>query len=125
MPVLGDTYTVELRDNHIGWGEVRNTDSRPEIRRETYIQIPSEDAYRIGILRGQTFNFQTADRSFTGVLRASGNQHRDEFAKQFHTDGALQELANWLLDICNAKAGDFVNVTWVSDTNIELSHTST
>jgi hypothetical protein len=124
MPALNDTYTVPLQSIHLGWGEIRHTDSRPKISRETYIPIPSTDAYGIGINRGDTFNCSTADGKFSGVLRASGSQSRAMYAKQFHTDGNLRQLANWLIDICNAKVGDLITVTWLSENDVELSHTA-
>lgn len=124
MPVAGDTFTVELLEAHLGWGEVRHTDSRPVEPRETYIKIPASDAYRIGVFRAEIFNCRSSDGRFTGSLRASGTQSKPEYAKQFHTDGALKDLANWLIDICNAKASDLITVTWTSPTHIELSHTS-
>lgn len=124
MPVSGDSYSVVLKGPHLGWGEVRHTGTRPITSRETYIPIPAKDAYRIGTLRGKLFNCTTSDKQFTGVLRASGNQSNPEYAKQFHTDGNLQVLADWLIDVCNAQIGDIITVTWLSASDIELSHTA-
>ena len=91
------------------------------------MQIPSNDAYRLNItndknsLQSQEYTFSTFDGFITdGVLKASGNQNEEEFAKQFHGSGNLQLLGDWYNHI-NAQIGDQIQIDFISPTEILLT----
>ncbi|RUT68073.1 hypothetical protein D0817_23300 [Flavobacterium cupreum] len=99
MPQAGDSFITTLKQAHLEWGEFRHTTSRGIIIGEGYLQIPSDEAYRLGItnnkspLRSAEYDFSTFDGFITNSkLLAAGNQSRAEFAKQFQGSGALKLL---------------------------------
>ena len=129
MANRGDSYTITLKKSHLEWGTHRYTGTRDQIYGEGYIPIPSEYAYRFGLLNnngtgymdilGQNiFNCRSADGLFQGILRAQGcNKAGDKYAKQFSGDGNLKALGNWFSQI-GAVIGDKVRVSWISSTDI-------
>lgn len=130
MANTGDSYTVALKEPHMDWGIVRNTDTRNPIPGEGYIPIPASDAYRLRLLNSNgtngrdvlgenLFNCRSADGHFQGILRAQGNQDRPTFAKQFSANGDLQAIGRWYASI-GAVPGDVIEVVWTSPTDIEI-----
>ncbi len=131
MANIGDSYTVTLKESHLGWGTHRYTDTRDQICGEGYIPIPSKYAHRFGLLNnngtdymdilGQNlFNCTSADGFFEGVLRAQGcRKAGDKYAKQFSVDGDLKALGNWFYEI-GAEVGDEIEVSWTSPTDIVI-----
>lgn len=49
MAKAGDSYIVELRENHLAWGTYRYTDSRPSRSGEAYLPIPAQYAQEFNI----------------------------------------------------------------------------
>lgn len=130
MANAGDSYIVELKEAHLNWGTHRHTNSRGRVYGEGYIKIPSTAAYDYNIYNSNhsmtglgfnLFNCTSSDGFFSGVLKAGGTQHDNIYAKQLHGDGDLQVLGSWF-GHCNAVAGDHIEVTWVSHTDIIIRH---
>lgn len=129
MAIAGDTFTVELKSSHLGWGEFRYTCSRPPIPGEGYIPIHKEFARRFNIYNSNhtttgmgfnLFNCRSIDGLFSGVLKAAGcSTAGDIYAKQFEGNGDLKALGRWYSAI-SAQPGDYVRVTWISPTDIEI-----
>lgn len=130
MAERGDNYTVSLRPSHLDWGTYRYTDTRDTIPGEGYIPIPSSIAHNlnlknrngtggIDILGVNIFNCVSVDGYFRGQLRAQGNQYDKRYAKQFAGNKNLKALGDWFYEM-GANVGDEVNVTWISDTDIEI-----
>lgn len=130
MAVAGNSYTKELKPSHLGWGDYRNTDSRPAIHGEAYIPIPKQYAVDYSIYNsnhspeGLGYNIFLAS-SKDGFLKkvkllAQGcSSAGDEYAKQFSVLGNLKALGDWFQSR-NAHIGSIVSVTWISGTEIEL-----
>lgn len=121
MPTAGDRYRVKIKDAHLNWGTHRHTKTRKQRGNESYIKIPSTDAYRIGITAGSTFNCVSVEGTLNTTLLASGKQHDPLFAKQFESQGDLTILGNWLHNVCRASIGDKLDVHWITSTDIELT----
>lgn len=131
MANAGDTYTVELKASHLGWGTHRYTDTRPQIKGERYLPIPRNAAKNFNIFNsnatggrdilGQNiFNCSSNDGVFVAVLKAQGcSKKGDVFAKQFSVNNNLRALKAWY-DHIDAEIGTFVRVTWTSPTDIVL-----
>lgn len=130
MASTGDSYTVELRETHLDWGNYRNTMTRNRIDGEGYIPIPLHEAMRINIYNSNfagnrlgynLFRCRSADGFFDDiVLKAAGNKERgDIYAKQFQGNGDLKALGKWY-SYCSAKPGDVVKVTWESPADIVI-----
>ena len=51
MPNTGNFYIATLKKTHLGWGTHRTTNSRPKIKNEGYIPIPSKYAFSFNITR--------------------------------------------------------------------------
>lgn len=128
MPVQGDTFTIELMKTHLEWGTYRNTDSRKKMTNESYIPIPSSVARSIGIynsnygegLGKNIFNVVNKSDEKLFQIKSSGNSKAgDIYAKNFHGSGDLSLIHNWFISQ-NAKVGDTVKLTWVSNTDVYL-----
>lgn len=122
MAQAGDNYTIVLKETHLNWGTHRYTYTRDRIAGEAYIPIPARVAYDLNITRGSIFNCTSSDRSFNHQLKATGSQHRRDFAKNFHGNGDLKVLGNWLYEVCNVNIGDSIRLDWTSPTDIVLTH---
>lgn len=127
MPNTGDTFTTTLRQAHLEWGAHRHTSTREIRYGEGYLQIPSTYAYDFEITndkeptRSQIYTFSTADGFIQdGSLKASGNQSKENYAKQFHGNGALKLLGDWFYHI-DAQEGDQIKIEFLSPTNILLT----
>lgn len=128
MPVAGDSFLTTLKQAHLEWGTHRHTSSRGLVYGEGYLQIPSHVAYNLEITndknsnRSQEYFFTTNDGFITdGILKASGNQNDDIFAKQFHGSGNLKLLGDWFYHI-GANIGDQIRVDFISPNEILLTH---
>jgi len=131
MANAGDTYTVELKASHLGWGTHRYTNTRPRIEGERYLPILRRDAIRLNIVNsnatggrdvlGQNiFNCCSGDGFFRAVFKAQGCvREGDIYAKQFSVDNDLQALRTWY-DHIGADVGTLVRVTWTSPTDIVI-----
>lgn len=129
MANAGNSFITKLKDAHLGWGELRYTDSREPIPNEGYIQIPMKDARRLNILNSNGTNHQdilgknlfkckSADGNLNCVLRAQGCCSAGEiYAKQFSADNNLKIIGNWYRCM-NAQAGNRIKVTWKTPTDI-------
>jgi len=127
MPQPGDSFITTLRQPHLQWGEFRHTNSRGIRIGEGYLQIPSVHAYNFNItnkksnMRSAEYDFSTSDGFLTNNrLLASGNQHRPEFAKQFHGLRKLVLLGDWFGHI-DAQIGDQIEIRFISATEILLT----
>lgn len=127
MPNTGDSFITKLKKAHLEWGTHRYTSTRDIRYGEGYLQIPAMDAYHLEITndkeptRSQIYSFSTADGFIqNGSLKASGNQDRENYAKQFHGNGDLQLLGSWF-DYINAEEGDEIKIEFTSPTDILLT----
>lgn len=128
MPKAGDFFTVKLKLSHLEWGEHRHTNTRVTRLKEAYLKIPAYVAYKLEItndkgvhLRSQEYTFSTFDGFYVNeTLKASGNQRKQEFAKQFHGSGDLQLLGKWFKHI-NAQVNDEIRIEFVSSTELILT----
>lgn len=127
MPNTGDKFITILKQAHLEWGVHRHTNSRGTIYGEGYLKIPSDDAYNFNITNdkvphnNQKYTFSTCDGFIKdGTLKASGNQYKEEFAKQLHGSGNLKLLGDWFSHI-NAQIGDQILIEFISPTEIFLT----
>ena len=128
MPNTGVSFITSLLRAHLEWGEYRHTNTRGTVYGEGYLKIPSENAYNFNItndkalnIRSQEYTFSTSDGFIVnGILKASGNQYREEFAKQFHGSGDLKLLGDWFNHI-NAQVGDQVRIDFITPTEVLLT----
>jgi hypothetical protein len=127
MPSAEDTFYTTLKKAHLEWGTHRHTSTRGIVYGEGYLHIPRSDAQRIGIYNSNqvgattTFICNSTDGYLTNIkLKASGSSVAgDVYAKQFQGNGDLQVLGSWFSSL-NAKIGDRVRVTWISQNEIEI-----
>ena len=99
MPQVGDSFVATLGQTHLGWGDLRYTNTRNIIYNEAYIPISSDAAHLfhiynsnynngIDVLGVNIFNCTSADGYFTGVLKSSGCRSAgDVYAKNLHGAG--------------------------------------
>lgn len=126
MPAANDSFISKLNSAQVAWGTYRHTNTRKKIPGESYLRIPAADAYRLGITnsksraRSPEYSFTTSDGFLKGTLLASGNQHQKTYAKNFQGKGDLKLIGTWL-DHIKAKAGDEIEVKFVSPTKILLT----
>jgi len=128
MPNTGDSYIVTLKKTHLGWGTHRKTNSRPKIKNEGYIPIPSKYAIAFQITnlhykkRSNVYKFSTSDNFYVDQeLKASGNRKKNDiYAKNLHGNGDLKLLGAWFKDI-NAQIGDNIKVEFISPIEILLT----
>lgn len=134
MPRPGDTFTVQLSETHLDWGQYRNPTNRDPIAGEGFIPIPKDtacsfDIYNSNWCQGNRdqlginiYNCTSVDGDFEGQLKAQGSSAAgDPYAKQFAARGDLKALGSWLAGR-NAQPGDRVRVTWTSATELTIEH---
>lgn len=127
MPKSGDSYIVQLRDNHLAWGTYRYTDSRAPRTGEAYLPIPVQRAREFGVYNENTTNGDDVlgENIFYCVtlrdyLKAQGcSSAGDIYAKQFAIADDLKGLGRWYRAV-GAESGDSVRVTWISSTEVEI-----
>lgn len=129
MANRGDTYTVTLRDSHLGWGDYRRTDTRERRDGEAYLPIPARYAreYEIyntngtgnrDVLGENIFNCQSTDGFLDCRMKAQGcSRAGDCYAKQFSVNDNLRALGDWYAHV-GATVGDQVRVTWLNETDM-------
>ena len=126
----GDTYTVQLKQSHLNWGEHRNPTNRDIIPGEGYIPIQKKIAVSFGIFNSNhaqsglgynLFHASSSDGFLNNVtLLAQGcSTAGDIYAKQFSVHGNLQTIGDWYRN-CNASPSNLVRVSWTSPTSIFL-----
>lgn len=127
MAKAGDSYVVELRENHLAWGTYRYTASRTPRSGEAYLPIPIEYARKYEIYNGNATHKTDVwgENIFWCVtigayLKAQGGTDRGAvYAKQFAVNDDLKELGEWYRAV-GAKPGDSVRVVWISPSDIEI-----
>jgi len=127
MPKAGDKFTVTLRNNHIGWGTVRKTNTRGRVKGESYLPIPIVYARKFSItnlhekVRSNIYTFSTKDGFYTNQeLKASGCRKKgDKLAKNLHGNNNLKLLTPWYTHI-GAKKGTQITIEFLSPTEILL-----
>lgn len=80
MPHTGNYFIATLKKTHLGWGTHRTTLSRPKIKDEGYIPIPSKYAKTFNITnlhnlkQSNIYKFSTSDGYIKdNELKASGS----------------------------------------------------
>lgn len=128
MPKAGDTFVVELKPSHLGWGIYRYTDTRDPIYGEGYIPIPRRYAKKYDIFNSNDYTANTryycssSDSFYNGVLLAQGcSTAGDVYAKQFAEEGNLKGIGSWYASV-KSQVGDHVRVTWVAPDVIKIEH---
>lgn len=127
MAKAGDSYVVELRENHLAWGTYRYTASRTPRSGEAYLPIPIEYARKYEIYNGNATHKTDVlgENIFWCVtigayLKAQGGADRGAvYAKQFAVNDDLKGLGEWYRAV-GAKPGDSVRVVWISPSDIEI-----
>lgn len=122
MAKAGDYYVVEIKPSHLDWGEYRNPTNREPIAGESYVKIPSKDAKKYGIKRGDVFYANFANGMPSMQIKAAGNgpcENGIQYAKQFEGigHGACKAFTTWYKS-CNAKVGDLVRVDFLSSDEV-------
>jgi hypothetical protein len=127
MPKAGDSFVTTLKQAHLEWGKHRHTTTRGVVIGEGYLQIPADVAYDLEItnnsctLRSAEYDFSTSDGFIVNdKLLASGNQFKEEYAKQFQGSGDLKLLGDWYNHL-NAQIGDQIEIKFISPTEILLT----
>lgn len=129
MPQTGNHYIATLKKTHVGWGTHRTTLSRPKIKDEGYIPIPSKYAKAFNItnvknfkVRSNIYKFSTSDGFYKDEhLKASGcSVAGNIYAKNLHGNKNLKLLGIWFKAI-NAQIGDQIKVEFISPTEILLT----
>lgn len=129
MPNAGDTFIVEIKEPHIGWGTERHTNTRTIRHGEGYIKIPRAEAVRFSIYN---CNRQNANilydvvclngNQINGRLLAQGSEDsNDVYAKQFSVQGDLRQVGQWYASV-HAVPGGRVRITFTSETSLELEY---
>lgn len=118
-------FEVTVKEAHIDWGEYRNPTNRNPIPGESYVKIPSSEARRLDIRRGDTFiaHFRNGYPSMN--VKASGNGPCDggiQYAKQFEGigEGACKAFTPWYHS-CDVQVGDHILVEIVSANEVLFS----
>lgn len=131
MANTGDSYIVELKAAHLGWGTHRRTNTRERVEGECYLPIPVRYARRFNlynsnatdgqdILGQNIFHCTSADGFFEEDFKAQGcSTEGSIYAKQFSVNNDLQALCAWY-DHINAQVGDFIQIVWTSPTDIVI-----
>ncbi|EHO06403.1 hypothetical protein [Myroides odoratimimus] len=128
MPSTGDKFVVVLKNNHLGWGTYRKTNSRGKIVGESYLPIPKKYAVNFSITnkddksRSNVYLFSTNDGFLRNKeLKASGNRKKGcKYAKNLHGNGDLKLLTPWFVHISAVK-GTEIEIEFVSSTEIKLT----
>jgi hypothetical protein len=128
VAVAGQTFVVEIKPSHLGWGTYRNTTSREPIYGEGYIKIPREYAEMYDIYNDNhptanpLYSCAAVNGSFQGVLLAQGSSEAgDVYAKQFAERGNLKGIGNWYRSV-NAQIGGRVKVTFTSSDSLTIEY---
>jgi hypothetical protein len=128
MATAGQSFTVEIKPSHIGWGTYRHTATRDPIYGEGYIKIPSEYAHRYDIFNDNhptanpRYHCHALNGSFAGVLLAQGcNTAGDVYAKQFAEEGDLKGIGNWYRSV-HAQVGGHVEVVFTSVNSMTIRY---
>jgi len=66
-------YTVTVLEPHLDWGEDRNPTNRIPIPGESYVKIPSAEARRLDIRRGDRFLAYFENGMGPMEIKAAGN----------------------------------------------------
>lgn len=122
MAQAGDRYTVRIEEAHIDWGVFRNPTNRPIIEGESYVKIPSHAARNLGIERGSEYVAHFTNGIEPFAIKAAGNgplENGIQYAKQFEGigAGACKAFTPWYTR-CNAQVGDYVQVEFISPTDV-------
>ena len=124
MPIIGNSYTVEVMPSHIDWGEFRNPTNRAPIEGESYVKIPADVARTFNIVRGNlyTAHFSSCDSM---KVKAAGNGPKEDgvqYAKQFEGvgDGACKAFTPWY-EAEGIEVGDTIKVEFMSATEVSFS----
>ena len=131
MPNAGDTFEVEIKEAHLGWGTnpPRRTQTRPTRNNEAYIKIPKDIARRFDVHNSNDNEANTLydvecvnGAQINGQLLAQGcSSAGDIYAKQFSVQGNLQELNRWYTSV-NAEVGGRVRVSFTTPTSLSLEY---
>lgn len=118
-------YTVTVLEPHLDWGEDRNPTNRIPIPGESYVKIPSAEARRLDIRRGDRFLAYFENGMGPMEIKAAGNGPRDgniQYAKQFEGigQGACKAFTPWYKSN-GVKPGDSVHVEIVNSNEIHFS----
>lgn len=131
MANQGDCYEVVLKETHLYWGLVRETNSRTPRRNEAYIPIPIKFAREYNIFNSNNsdsglgyniFYASSSDGFLNNVelLAQGGGKKGDIYAKNFSGRGNLGIISNWYQSQ-GAQVGDKLRVYWDSPTHITLT----
>lgn len=128
MAIAGQSFVVEIKPAHIGWGTYRYTNTRDPIYGEGYIKIPREYAHEFGIFNDNhphanpRYYCHALNGSFNGVLLAQGcNTAGDPYAKQFAEEGNLKGIGDWYRSV-NAQVGGHVEVVFTSSNSLTIRY---
>ena len=128
MAIAGQTFTVEIKPSHLGWGTYRNTTSREPIYGEGYIKIPKRYAERFGIFNDNhptanpRYTCTAVNGNFRGTLLAQGcSSAGDIYAKQFAEEGNLKGIGTWYRSV-NAQVGGEVRITFTSSNSLTIEY---
>lgn len=129
MPNAGDSFTVEVKQCHLGWGTERRTNTRTLRQGEAYIKIPKRVAEDLSLFNSNRGGENTLydvecinGNQITGRLLAQGSTRaRDAYAKQFSVQGDLTQIGQWYTSV-GAEAGGHVRVTFTSETSLQIEY---
>ncbi|AEO12429.1 hypothetical protein SAMN05428976_10925 [Clostridium sp. USBA 49] len=130
VAIAGNSYTIQLKPSHLGWGDYRYTNTRDIIYGEGYIPLPKPYAKAFNIFNSNysatglgynLFRASSVDGFLNNVtLLAQGSSTAgDIYAKQFSVHGNLKMIGAWYASQ-NATTNNLVRVTWTSPTDILL-----
>jgi hypothetical protein len=128
MAMAGQSFTVEIKPSHLGWGTYRYTGTREPIYGEGYIKIPRKYAVSYDLFNdnhpiADPRYFCTAlNGSFRGTLLAQGcSEAGDVYAKQFAEEGNLKGIGDWYRSV-GAQIGRYVKVTFTSSNSLTIEY---
>lgn len=128
MPQAGNSFIVELKPSHLGWGTYRNTNTREPIYGEGYIKIPLMYARSYNIYNSNQpgantlYTCHALNGVFSGILLAQGCSNAgDIYAKQFAEEGSLKGIGNWYQSVV-AQVGRYVEVVFKSPTSLTIRY---
>lgn len=131
MPQAGDSFTVEVKSIHIGWGQYpkRRSLSRKPIYGEGYIKIPRAFAKKYDIFNSNKIgaNILYSVTTINGCniqkqLLAQGcSAQGNQYAKQFSVQGNLKVIGGWYQSV-NAQPGGKVEVRFTSSTSLTIEY---
>lgn len=128
MAVAGQSFVVEIKPSHIGWGTHRYTGTRDPIYGEGYIKIPLNYARAFNIfndnhpMASPLYRCHAINGIFSETLLAQGcNEAGDWHAKQFTEYGNLKGIGDWYRSV-NAQIGGHVEVVFTSSNSITIRY---